>query len=174
MVCNLAGLPIWLFWNQILKFWFFWTPLALFGNQKKPDKIWHFLTFFQSERLGSGKTLSKLYIHYKSLVKRVYNHAEYAEYWKKITFAIKMINVIDKKQMYDSLQLWGKTMLPRSGNVLYRCFWRVNVYFVFGYALCVYAVKLLSGFFWFFLGQGLAFCGENSLATLRPIVPTNG
>ena len=52
-----AGLPIWLFWSQILKFWLFLTPLAC----------------FQSERLGSGKTMSELHIHYKSLLKRVYN-----------------------------------------------------------------------------------------------------
>jgi len=32
-----AGLPLWIFWSQILKFWVFWTPLAFFGNQKKPE-----------------------------------------------------------------------------------------------------------------------------------------
>jgi len=31
-----------------------------------------------------------------------YNHAACAQYWKKFTFALKIINVIDKKQMYDS------------------------------------------------------------------------
>jgi len=36
--------------------------------------------FFQSEKLGSGKTLSELHIHYKPLLKTVYNHAECAEY----------------------------------------------------------------------------------------------
>ena len=35
------------------------------------------------------------------------NHAECAEYWKKFTFALKMINVIDEKQMYDSV-IMGK------------------------------------------------------------------
>jgi len=34
------------------------------------------------------------------------------------------------------------------------------------HVLCVYASKLLSGFFCFFLGQGLAFFGENRLASL--------
>jgi len=36
----------------------------------------------------------------------------------------------------------------------------------------VYALKLLSGFFLAFLGQGLAFCNENRLATLTEIVDT--
>ena len=39
-----AGLPIWLFWSQILKFWLFWSPSAFFVNQKKPDKIWLFFS----------------------------------------------------------------------------------------------------------------------------------
>jgi len=32
--------------------------------------------------------------------------------------------------------------------------------------LCFNALKLLSGFFWLFLGQDLAFFGEDRLATL--------
>jgi len=53
------------------------------------ERLWLFMeiknsqtksVFFQSERLGSRKTLSELHIHYKSLLKRVYNHAECAEY----------------------------------------------------------------------------------------------
>jgi len=35
------------------------------------------------------------------------------------------------------------------------------------HVLCVYAVKLLSGIFWLFLRHGLAFSGENRLATLQ-------
>jgi len=42
-----------------------------------------------------------------------------------------------------------------------------NVYFVFVYAcFFVYALKLLSGFFYHFLVQGLAFFDEDMLATL--------
>jgi len=36
--------------------------------------------FYQLETLGSGKTLSELHIHYKSLLKRVYNRAGCTEY----------------------------------------------------------------------------------------------
>jgi len=38
------------------------------------------LFFFQSERLGSGKTLSELHIPYKSHLKRVYKHAGCKKY----------------------------------------------------------------------------------------------
>ena len=34
------------------------------------------------------------------------------------------------------------------------------------HVLCVYAVKLLSDFFWIVLGHSLAFFGEKRLATL--------
>jgi len=47
---------------------------------------------------------------------------------------------VDEKQMYDNVIL-GKenTSNIKIGIVLYRCFWYVNVYFVFGYAcfLCI-------------------------------------
>ena len=56
----LARLPIWLFWSLILKFWLLWTSLAFFGN-KKAGNVWLFLAYFQSDRLGSGKTLSELH-----------------------------------------------------------------------------------------------------------------
>jgi len=54
----------------------FLTPSAFLETKKGQTKS----GFFQSEKLSSGKTLSQLHIHYKSLLKRVYNHAECAEY----------------------------------------------------------------------------------------------
>jgi len=50
-----------------------WLFMEIQKSQKKSG-------LFQSEKLGSGKTLSKLHIHYKSFLKRVYNHAQCAEY----------------------------------------------------------------------------------------------
>jgi len=85
-----AELPIWLFWIQILKFWLFLTPLPFLGN-KKNRIIW----------LGSGKTLSELHIHYKYLATRVYYHAGCTENCKYFIAALKMIDVIDKKQTHD-------------------------------------------------------------------------
>jgi len=70
--------------------------LWLFLEIKKPDKIRLFLAFFQSKRLSSGKTLSELYIHYKSLLTRVYDHAGYKEYCKDFAVALKIIDVTYK------------------------------------------------------------------------------
>ena len=79
------------------------------------------LAYFQSDRLSSHKALSKLHIHYKSLVTRVYYHAGCTEYCKNFTVALKMIDVIDKKQMHDSV-ITGTNMLLKIGLVLYRWF----------------------------------------------------
>jgi len=68
--------------------------------------------FFQPERLGSGKILSELRIHYKSLLTRVYNHAGCSAYCKDFTVALKVIDVIDRKYMYDSVNT-GNTMLHK-------------------------------------------------------------
>jgi len=46
---------------------FFWRTW-LFFEIKNTSQNLDFSSVFQSERLGSGKTLSKLYIHYKSLL----------------------------------------------------------------------------------------------------------
>jgi len=121
--------------------------------------------FLQSERLGSGKILSELHIHYKPLLKWVYNHAGAQNIWKYFTFALKIIDVIDKKQMHGRV-ITGKENACKQWNCItvYRCFWRVlmSVLCLVMHVLCVYASKLLSGF----LGQGLAFFGEDRLATL--------
>jgi len=73
--------------------------LAFFGNQKKPDKICHFLAFFQSKRLSSGKTLSELHIHHKYLLTRVCDHTGYKEYCKEFAVALKIIDIIYKERM---------------------------------------------------------------------------
>jgi len=88
------GLPIWIFWSQILKFWLFWTPLAFTGKQKSQKKS----VFFQSERLVTGKTLSELHIHYKSLLKRIYNHAGCTKYWKYFTVALRRSMLLIKNK----------------------------------------------------------------------------
>ena len=57
-------------------------PMAFFGIQKKPGKIW-LSGFFQSERLGSGKRVHRIL--------------------QRFAVNLKMTNVIGKKQMYDSV-----------------------------------------------------------------------
>ena len=151
----------------------FLNSFGFFGKQKKPDKILLFLAFFQSERLVSGETLSELHNRYKSLLTRVYYHAGCTEYCKDFTVALKMIDVSDKKQMHDRL-IRGKENASKDWScIISMCLMSFNVYFVFGlYVSCVYALKLLFGFFWLFWGQGLAFCWcRDRLATLAPASP---
>jgi len=80
----------------------FLTSLAFFGN-KKARRNRDFSGFFQPERLGSGKILSELRFHYISLLKRVYDHVGRTKFCKDFTVALKVIDVIYRKQMYDSV-----------------------------------------------------------------------
>jgi len=75
-----------------------------------------------------------------------------------------MIDVIDKKQMYDSV-ITGKENASKEWHCIISMFLtNFNVYFVFGYAyfMCI----CLKTAIWLFLGQGLTFFGEDRLATL--------
>jgi len=58
----------------------FFEHLWLFLQIKKARQNLAFSGIFQAARLGSGKTLSDLRIHNKSLLKRVYNHAGCLKY----------------------------------------------------------------------------------------------
>jgi len=119
----------------------FFEHLAFFGN-KKVRKIWLFLAYFQSDRLDSDITLSELHIHYKNLVKRVYYHAGCTGYCKFFSVALKMIYVIDKKQMHDSV------ITAKRLDLCYNDFFHeLSIFCVIVHVLCVYASKLLSGFF---------------------------
>jgi len=69
----------------------FFERLWLFLERKKARQN---LTFFSQKGLALEKRVRAVY-PYNSLLKRVYNHAKRAEYWKKFTFALKMISVID-------------------------------------------------------------------------------
>jgi len=56
------------------------------------------VAFFQSERLGYGKTWSEVHIHYNSLMTRVYDHAWCTEYFKDFTVVLKMFDAFNRKQ----------------------------------------------------------------------------
>ena len=141
-----AGLPFWLFWRHILKFWLFFT-FGLFGN-KKNRKIWLFLPYFQSDKLGSDKTLCELHIHYKSFATRVYYHAGCTEHCKNFTVALKMIYVIDKKQMRDSV-ITDKEYASEDWTCVISMFLTsFNDYFVCGCACFMYIC--LETAFWLF------------------------
>jgi len=98
-----------------------------------------FLAYLQSDRLGSGKTLSELHIHYKSFATRIYYHAGCTEYCKNFTVALKMIDVIDKKQMHYSV-IMGKEYASKDWTCVISMFLTsFNVYFVCGCAcfMCI-------------------------------------
>ena len=140
--------------------------MAFFGN-KNVRKIWLFLAYFQSDKLGSGKTLSELHIHYKSLATRDYYHAGCAEYCKIFSVALKMIYVIDKKQMHDSV-ITGKEYASKDWTFVILMFLTsFNIYFVCSCAcfMCI-RLKIAIWLFRAFLEQGLAFFGEDRLASL--------
>jgi len=134
----------------------FFEHLWLFFEIKKARKIW----------LGSGKTfpeLSELHIHYKYLATRVYYHAGCTEYCKNFTAALNMIDVIDEKQMHDSV-ITGKEYASKDWTCVISMFLTsFNVYSVCGCAcfVCIY----LKTYIWFF-GTRSGFFGEDRLVIL--------
>jgi len=64
----------------------------------------------------------ELHIHYKSLLMRVNDHAG----CKYFTVALKMFDIFNTKQMYDSV-FTGQENASKNGIALYRCFWRVSI-----------------------------------------------
>ena len=86
---------------------------------------------------------------------------------KKITVALKIIDVVDKKQMYDSV-ITGKENASKEWNCIISYYidesWQVamSVLCLIRHILCVNALKLLSSFF----GTKSDFFGEDRLATL--------
>ena len=157
-VANLA------FWSQIVKFWLFLNTFCLFLEIKKGRKIW--LIFCRIYLALVKHCLSCISIT-KSLATRVYYHARCTEYCKKFTVALKMIYVIDKKQMHDSI-ITGNEYASKDWTCVISVFLTsFNVYFVCGCACFMYAVyasKLLSGSF----GTRSSFFGEDRLA--NPVV----
>jgi len=77
--------------------------VVFFENKKIQTKSSFFFLFFHSERLGFGKTLSKLHLDYTFLLTRVYDHAGCKQYCKDFTAALKMFSVFKKKRMYNSV-----------------------------------------------------------------------
>ena len=131
-----AGLPIWLL---------------------KPDKICFFLAFFQSERLGYGKKISELHLHFKSLLKMSLWSCRVHSILQRLYCCPEMIDAIDKKQMYVSV-ITGKENTSKNWNCTISLFLAsFNVHFVFGYpcfmCICLKTAIWLcfgtkSGFFW--------------------------
>ena len=103
-----------------------------------------------------------LHIHYKSPLKRVYNHAGCSKHWKDFTVSLKLIDFFVYKQIYDSV-ITGKVNASNELNWVASMFLTsFNICFTFGmHILCVNALKQLSVFF----GTRSGFFGEDRLAT---------
>jgi len=70
---------------------------------------------------------------------------------------------MDKKQMYGSV-IMGKEIDSKEWSCIISMFMTsFNVYFVFGYSYIMCICRKTA--IWLFLGYGLAFFGENRLAT---------
>jgi len=144
-----AGLSLWSFLKPDFEILTFLNTFGLFWKSKKARVNAAFSGFFQSERLGSGKTLPELHIHYKSLLKRDYNHAGCTKYRKHFTVAPKLIDVIDEKQMYHNVIMW-KENVSKEWNCITSMFLTslMSILCLVMHILCVFALKLLFGFFW--------------------------
>jgi len=117
----------------------FLTRLPFYENQNYQSKSgFLFFIFFQSERLGSGKTLSELHIHYKSLLTGVYDHAGCKEYCKDFTVVLKIFNVFNKKQLYDSVFTGNENASKNLNCILSMFLMSFNIYFCLViHVLCV-------------------------------------
>jgi len=97
------------------------------------------------------------------------NHTGCTEYCNNFTVSLKMINVIDKKQVYDSV-IKGKENASKEWNCIILMFLTsFNVYFVFDHVCFMYIC--LKTAIWLFLEQSLTFSDEDRLSTLRLTIP---
>ena len=132
VACSVANLA---FLNLNFEIQAFLTYLAFFENQKYQPKS-GFFYFFQSEKLGSGKTLSEL--RYKSFLTGVYDHAGCKEYCKDFTSALKIFSVFNKKQMYDTVLTGVKNASKNWNCILLMFLTRFVIYFCLViHVLCV-------------------------------------
>jgi len=82
----------------------------------------------------------------------VYDHAGCKEYCKDFTVVLKIFDVFNKKQQYDSV-FTGKENASKNWNCILSMFLTsFNIYFcLVMHVLCVaHVLELLSGLFWLF------------------------
>ena len=132
----------------------FWTQLAFFENPKyQPTKIWLFLFLFFSMK---GLTLTKHCLSYIFITNIFWQEsmtiAGCKEYCKDFTVALKVFDVFNTKQQYNSV-FTGKENASKNWNCILSMFLTsFNIYFcLVMHVLCVAHVsELLTGLFWLF------------------------
>ena len=106
------------------------------------------------------------YIYYKSLLTRVYDHAECKEYCKDFTVALKLSMLLIRNKLWQCI--YGKENASKYWNCIISMFLAsFNVYFVFGIA-CFMCICLKTAI-WLFLPfwvTSSGFFGEHRLITL--------
>jgi len=108
-----------------------------------------FLWLILVGRFGSGKTLSELHIHYKSPWDESLLPCTVHRILQKFYGCPKMIDVIDKKQMHDSVAT-GKEYASEDWTCVMSMFLTsFNVYFACGCAcfMCI-CLKTVIWLFW--------------------------
>ena len=75
------------------------THLAFFLIKNISQNLAYSYIFFGLKGLAKHQ----LHVHNKSFLTGIYDHAGCNEYCKDFTVALKIFNVFDKKQMYDSV-----------------------------------------------------------------------
>jgi len=89
----------------------------------------------------------------------VYDHAGYKESCKDFTVALKIFNVFNKIQMYDSV-FTGKEIASKNWNC---------ILFLFGYACSMCSLYVSRRFILAFLRKGMAFL-VNMIACRRLVM----
>jgi len=142
------------------------NALGFFWKWKKARYHLTFSDFFQLERLGSGKTLSKLHIHYKFLLTSLWP-CRVQRILQRFFCCPKMFNLINKKQMYDSV-ISRKESASKEWNCIISMFpTTFNIHFVFGYA-CFMCICLETAIWLFWASSG--FFVEDGFAALRGLL----
>ena len=86
------------------------------------------------------------------------------EYCKGFTVALKIIDDVDKKEMYHSV-IAGNEYASKDWNCIASMFLkRFNDGFLFGYGFCVYVLKLLSVFYCVYVLKLLSALSQKSLS----------
>jgi len=111
--------------------------------------MWLFLAFFSQKGLALEKhCLSCIFI--TNLFWKESITMQGAQNIKNVLLLFQNWSMLLIRNKCTTMSLRGKKMFLKSGTALHQCFWRVlmSILCLVMHISCVYALKLLSGFFW--------------------------
>jgi len=120
----------------------FFDALVFFWRSKMSVKIsksgFSFFIFFQSERLGSGKTCLSCIFITNLLWREIYGHAGCKKYCKDFIVALKFFDLFNKKQMFDSVFTEKENASKNWNSILSMLLKSLDIYFcLVMHVLCV-------------------------------------